>query len=291
METGKVGAVYAIPAIVKFTDWVEAYWRGELVPDDPLQRFLGFDRIGEARAWGGAHITVLDYTNFTQISTFKNILKEIVSIIPRPVIRRGRLRLYRGGKQLVLDFDSHDLDQCRKAIETALEPLILKSPLLEEELQRGKLWILGMGKNVRRNLERLATAEKVYRSAGSPPLQAAFPWRLNALVNYTTTSATSKDLKNFLRNGMWPWFKKGGSLHITIASGLSGQEKIEKLEEQLWSEIERRVPAEFELESLAIMEEDLKNIVNVQYWDSLTQTYVRDRRPSLKVAGQVHFAK
>jgi len=285
-----IRAVYAFLGTPEFTEWVKAYWDQQIPADDPLQRTLGPARIGEAAAWGGPHITICDYASL-QVG-YGSVVRSVVETLPQPVVHRGRLRLHRGGTQFVLRFESRDLDACRRAIETAIEPLIARAAIVDEEWQRARTWILHCEKaDTEECFQRLAAARRAYTAAGCPPLQGAFPWRLNALVDYANRDDPTA-LQMLLRTGMWPWFLKSGSLHLTLASGLMpGEFRLEDLEKRLWSRIEQTVPQEFTLDSLAIMEPDFEHTIDVMYWDSLTQGLVPDRRPRLRAAERVYFSE
>jgi hypothetical protein len=285
-----LGAVYAMLGTQAFIDWLQAYWEQRLPATDPLQNVLGPTRIGEAAAWGGPHVTIVDYASLKR--RFRSAVSSIIKKIPRPVVRRGGLGFYKGGMVLVLHFESPDLDACRRALEKEIASVIALTPVVDEEWQRARLWILNCGKgDPEDNLRRLAVARQAYEAAHSPGLQAAFPWRLNALVEYANRS-DPKALHTLLGTGMWSHFLKSGSLHLTIASGLEPEKfKLADLKEELWPTIERTVPEEFTVDSLAIMEPDPEHTVTVQYWDSLTRGFATDRRPALRVAGRIPFAE
>jgi hypothetical protein len=285
-----LGAIYAFLGTVAFNDWLLSYWTQQSSAGDPLQATLGPSRLGEAAAWGGPHVTIVDYASL-QVP-FRDAVQSILRSIHRPVVRRGRLGLHKGGMAAVLHFESPDLDACRRALETEIASLIVRTPIVDEEWQRARLWILNCGKgDPAENLRRLGVAKQAYDAAGRPGLQGAFPWRLNALVDYANRT-DRKALDTLLTTGMWPHVGRPGGLHLTIASGLTpGEFDPATLEKHLGPQIERTVPAEFTLDRLAIMEPDPAHTVDVMYWDSLTRSLARDHRPGLRVAQEMFFAE
>jgi hypothetical protein len=281
-----------------FTRSVKALWEGRLPQGDPLRELLEpHDLRGEVAAWGAVpHLTVLDARTTADPEAFACAVRGVCRRSPRPTIRPEGLAVL-GRNSLVVRCASPELEDLRAALAEAVQHLIVRARLTDEEFQRAAWWIRRVGQDVAGNLALLEEARQRYLQAGAPPLPSARHFRLGYLVRLVKDiqaagndrAAREDNLRYFLIRGGEPfWHAHRGTLHVTIAS-LTGGRALTSFSEAL----QKRILADldsFEPDAVAIMGEDPDQSVTVAVWDALTETVIEETRPGFKVMGYAEFA-
>jgi hypothetical protein len=288
-----------------YADWVHSFWEGTLPPGDPLQKLREpQDLRGEVQAWGGAHWTLLDALTTTAPAAFDEVVRRVCASFPPPTIRPENLALRVWGKgSLVIQCSSPAVDELRGALLQAVHPLITRVRMTDEEFQRAAWWIRQVcgaePERLSANLAALDCARQIYRQAGSPPLPSSRYFRLSLLVRLVKNrdqadadgrASREAALLHFLTRGEPPWcYLLTGSLHTTIASGLSDHHPLDRLPA---AEIEERVQkllGSYQPGRVAIMGLDEDCPTSVLVRDGLTDTFVPETRPNFHVVGWADF--
>ena len=296
-------SVYVMAKEAAFGRWVRRFWRGRSPRSDPLWHLLHpRDSRGEVTAWGDSpHWTVTDALTVVDPEAFGRIVKGVCRLCPRPTLEPKGLRLLPGGPvlgtSLVVSCRAPALEPIRRVVLDATSHLVARQPLADEEFQRAEWWVRQVGKAVKANLAALWDAREQYLAAGAPPLPSSRHFRLGFLVRLCKAlrnAATADERKScerrvgyFLSRGEPPWYASTGSLHVTLASGLSvrctaKQRVLDRFSKLLWPSVLEKLTA-YQPEGLAIMGEYPEHAVKVHFHDFLTETLVPETRPGFKV--------
>jgi len=249
---------------------------------------------------------VLDALTVTNPGAFDTIVQRIAQLVSPPTIKPLKLTVY-AKTALVVKCENPDsaLKRTRDALIDTTRHLLARAPVTDEEWQRAMWWVRKVGNRVRSNLAALELAREEYGKAGAPALPRTRHFRLSYLVHRVKEIRGAQDKKDkakelrarkhlhhFLAFGEPHHYAGSGGLHTTIASGLdprTSKRLLAQLSPSLWPEVERRL-GRFEAPCLAIMGEDPENPVTVEFFDRLTETPVKERRPGFKVLSRAEFA-
>lgn len=303
-------AVYVVFENTHLGKWILRLWEAssgvDIPDDDPLQQFIEpGDLRGEVQAWGrrDPHITVTDAMTTCEPDEFDLKIKNICASFPQPVIEPTALSIF--AKALVIRCSSPDLLAVRREIIEATRPLVHRTPVCDEEWQRCYWWIRqihGIGKTADAHLREVDYARNVYIESGSPSLPGSRHFRVGFLLRMTKTArrlknsevASQQNLEHFLKKGEPHWYAGAGAPHVTIVSGLKFTEEAGKdrqllhYQQTVWPHVQKTFTS-YRPRALAIMGEDPDNPVEVSFFDWLTETFVRERRPGFKVLERIPF--
>jgi len=299
-------AIYAILDDGEYSRWIEDYWFRAVRSGDPLFRLRDpVDLRGEVAAWGPhPHFTGLDALLISSPAAFREIAEGICSQCEPPALHPECLAVL--GNALAVKCASPALAEIRRALIEATSHLIERTALADEEWQRGEWWIDRVSENPGPRRELLSQARQLYTEAGCPPLPTSRHFRLGFLLHLVKragesshgSNASPAGLQYFLQHGQPPWYGSGAdfAFHTTIASGLRIADRsdrarqLKELNELLWPSVETKLGSH-KLDSLSIMAEDPGSLIEVSFFDHLTDTYVKEQRPSFTVQHKVRFSR
>ncbi len=306
-------SVYVVPENLRLAVRLRLLYAGCINRDDPLHTFLHpVDQRGDAATWGGPHLTLLDALTYNDTNQFFSEIQKACSDFEPPEIKPTKLTIL-GKSSLVLRCECPALELLKSKLIMATRHLIDRVEVTDEEITRAYERIARYG---HANREIFEQAVLYYRNAGSPCLPRSRYFRLGLLtrlvaellrikVDSKQKKAQSVDqdqaesnllmkqtqLDHFLTYGEPPWYSLGGTLHLTLVSGLSCDQSIEYHRERL----EESVLASFQSyrpHRLAVMGIDLASRTSaVRYFDWLTEHLVEETRHPWKAVDWIDFSQ
>jgi hypothetical protein len=300
---GKMRALYVVLDNCAFSQWIKRFWDDASSPKDPLVKLC--HEKGEATAWGkNPHLTILDCLTISDTARYADIAQRLCEKKEPPVILLSveGIKIL-GGTSLVLKCESPELDSLRLTMTRATHSLTERISLSDEEFKRAEWWIRKTGNRVQANIAVLQSIQKIYTSCGAKPLPSSRHFRMGfffrlykeyiSAKNPVNKINNKKALDYFLTKGEPPWYERPGFLHITIASGLrpyfKGQHTDFEALRRMLLPYSKKIFKPFAPAALAIMGEDLSKNITVEVFDWLTDSYLSDERPGLKVIDRINF--
>jgi len=272
-------------------------YEGTIPDGHPLAQLVRpVDQRGEVAAWGGPHWTVLDALTVHDPVAFTAIVQRLARRFQRPTIIPKNLAIF-GGTALVVRCEVRGLDELRSALIRETRPLLVLTPLTDEETQRAYWWVELHDNSEKSNLKALQGALQFHREAGSPPLPSSRHFRLGFLVRLYKEWQRADDehkpgresrLRYYLSLGEPPWYRGKTDFHLTLASGLTDNVPLSHYVDTLWPYITSSFQ-EFRPERLALLSEDKENPVSVHFYDWLTEKPIPEVRPGFKIDNWAEF--
>jgi hypothetical protein len=298
---------------------LSALYAGTIPPTDALHSFLWpRDQRGEVIAWAGPHFTLLDAYAVSDGAEYDRRVREVLTRVQALRLVATGLAVF--GPALVIRYRCEASDGLRGGLRDATADLVARHPLTDDQIQKAYWWIESQGPETNRCAAHLAALDRAllrYRQAKSPPLQASRHFGIQYLLRCskaldranralaaaqangaagTVQECEDKVLKArnnldyYFLKGIPAWYAGGGSLHLTVASGLpetglggAAAPDLRELEPDLLRDSREYVPVR-----VAIVGEDFDSPpVQVKYFDWLTETYVEETRPGFRVLEDV----
>lgn len=306
METMR--AVYIVAEDGEYAERMRRFWAGMCPTNDPLYELMyPRDLRGEVTAWGeNPHWTILDAMTIFDPDGFDAIIRDTCRKTSNLTIEPRELDMW--GNGLMMKCDSPSSESLRDKLAASTRSYIARSPISDEEFQRGEWWIRQICGNQSHNIDLLRELRAFYRNAGLPAVPSSRHFRLGFLMyiyksirnaeaskDSELVSITKAAMDSFLKYGEPQWYHKAYKSHTTIVSGLhvNSDERsvmLERFRKLIQPEAIRQLGEIYRPSYLAIMGEDPGKMMNVHFYDWLTETFVEETRPNLTVLERVPLA-